>query len=183
MIYVADAGSKGVGVFASQDLCRDETVVTGTAIAFTNQQTKMSVQLDWDKRVEMDDPATLINHSCAPTLYVRENQWRAYDFIALRDIAAHEELTFDYAMTEYVLAAPLDCQCGSPACEGRIRPWSERDNDWRESNAHLVSGYLRAALLGPSSVAVEVLTQLHHAGGRALVELDGVGARAQEVAE
>lgn len=145
-VRVGEAGPKGMGVFASRDFSRNETVVVGRAVSFPAQQTRMSIQIDWDRRVEMDEPATLLNHSCAPTLYVRENSWQAYDFVALGDIAANEELTFDYAMTEYVLAAPLDCRCGSPTCEGRIRPWSQRDSIWRESNAHLVSRYLRASL-------------------------------------
>ena len=112
-VHVAAAAAKGCGVFASRDFARGETVVVGKAITYPTQRTRMSIQVDWDRHVDMDSPAILINHSCAPNLGVRENRWLAYDFVALRDILAAEELTFDYAMTEYALVAPIDCRCGS----------------------------------------------------------------------
>jgi uncharacterized protein len=145
-VEVALAGVKGLGVFAVREFVRGETVIVGRAIDCPVERTRMSVQLDWGRHVEMDAPATLLNHSCAPNLGVRENQCCAYDFVALRDILAGEELAFDYAMTEHSLVASLSCCCGSVACRGEIRPWSERDDDWREQNAEWIAPYLRVAM-------------------------------------
>jgi uncharacterized protein len=144
-VEVGLAGDKGFGVFAARRFGRGETVIVGKAIVSPTERTRISVQLDWGRHVEMDAPATLLNHSCAPSLGVRENQWSAYDFVALRDILAGEELAFDYAMTEHSLVAPLPCWCGSAACQGEILAWSARDQQWREQNALWVAQYLRVA--------------------------------------
>lgn len=145
-VEVSAAGAKGVGVFAVRDFVRGETVIVGKAIEYPAERTRMSVQLDWARHVEMDAPATLLNHSCEPNLGVRENRSRAYDFVALRDILTGEELTFDYAMTEHSLVAPLSCCCGSAACQDEIRPWRDRDDEWREQNAEWIASYLRVSM-------------------------------------
>lgn len=142
-VEMALAGAKGLGVFATRRFVHGETVIAGKAIGYPSERTRMSVQLDWGRHVEMDAPATMLNHSCTPNLGVRENQWCAYDFVALRDILAGEELAFDYAMTEHSLVAALPCWCESEACRGEILPWSARDQGWRERNAMWVAGYLR----------------------------------------
>jgi hypothetical protein len=41
--------------------------------------------------------------------------------IARRDIAKGETLAFDYLSTESAICEPFDCQCGAPACRGRIQ--------------------------------------------------------------
>lgn len=145
-VRVAEAAGKGRGVFVVPRVMAGETVVCGRAIAEVDGPTRMSVALGWDRHVEMDAPATLLNHGCKPNLGVRENAFSAYDFIALREIAAGEEVTFDYAMTEYELAKPLRCACGAADCAGTIRPWRERDQAWRELAAPYCAAYLRAAL-------------------------------------
>ena len=148
-VDVAPAGAKGLGVFTARKFVRGETVVVGRAIEYPPERTRMSVQVDWERHVEMDAPATWLNHSCEPNLGVRENRLSAFDFIALRDVIAGEELAFDYAMTEHALLAPLACYCGSPTCVGEIRPWSDRDQNWRDANAGWVARYLR--LCSPSA--------------------------------
>lgn len=140
---IAAAGAKGLGVFAAREFLRGETVVVGRAIEFPPERTRMSVQVAWERHVEMDAPATLLNHSCAPNLGVRDNDWSAFDFVALRDIVAGEELDFDYAMTEYELVGSLSCRCGSSTCVGEIRPWRDRDQEWRDENAMWIAAYLQ----------------------------------------
>ena len=144
-VDVAAAGSKGLGVFGARVFARGETVVVGRALEYPPERTRMSVQVDWGRHVEMDAPATLLNHSCEPNLGVRENRWSAFDFVALRDILAGEELAFDYAMTEHELVAPLSCSCGSLTCGGEIRPWRDRDQEWRAEHAAWVARYLRVS--------------------------------------
>ena len=69
---------------------------------------------------------------------------------------ACEELEFGYAMTEPALAAPLSCLCGSAACRGEFRPWSDRSEAWREQNAMWVAAYLRVASALTTSAAAEM---------------------------
>ncbi|HEU5007493.1 MAG TPA: SET domain-containing protein [Jatrophihabitantaceae bacterium] len=59
------------------------------------------------------------NHSCDPNLW-----WSGDELVALREIAAGEELTYDYATDgpAGVLGpgALLRCNCGSMRCRGLI---------------------------------------------------------------
>ncbi len=59
------------------------------------------------------------NHSCDPNIGPRGQ----IEFVALRNIAADEELCTDYAMTvDTSNRAPytLGCNCGSPLCRKAI---------------------------------------------------------------
>lgn len=86
---------------------------------------------DVNKRYDLDgrcsdNPARLINHSCEPNCRaenIRGHIW----IIAERDIAAGEELTYDYGFSfnEWRLHS---CRCGAPSCVGYIVTRSQR---WR----------------------------------------------------
>jgi hypothetical protein len=86
-----------------------------------------------------------MNHSCDPNTFIQGR-----DVLALRDVAPWEGVTFNYNTTEYDMAEPFDCRCGSVHCLGRIRgfkhlPESER---WR-LESHL-AGHLRSHLRASS---------------------------------
>jgi hypothetical protein len=67
--------------------------------------------------------AGALNHSCDPNLW-----WSGDELVALRNIAAGEEITYDYATdsaTEsgsdaLAAGALLRCNCGSMRCRGLI---------------------------------------------------------------
>jgi uncharacterized protein len=63
-----------------------------------------------------------LNHSCDPNCEIDEVGKRAWIY-ALRDIAAGEELVWDYNL--YDDEAPAPCHCGSPKCRGTMysREW------------------------------------------------------------
>jgi uncharacterized protein len=63
-----------------------------------------------------------LNHSCDPNCEVDEVKGRVWLF-ALRDIAAGEELVWDYNL--YDDEDPAPCHCGSPKCRGTMysREW------------------------------------------------------------
>lgn len=56
------------------------------------------------------------NHSCDPN-----TAYKGLNVVALRNIAAEEELTLDYALFYNENMEPFQCQCGSPKCRGTIR--------------------------------------------------------------
>lgn len=72
-------------------------------------------------RVLSWDSAKFVNHSCEPN-----TMSTAWGFeVALRDIAAGEEITDEYGL--FNLDWEMDCACGRRRCRGRIRPgdaWS-----------------------------------------------------------
>ena len=56
-----------------------------------------------------------LNHSCEPNLRLQGQ----IVFVAFRDIAAGEELTVDYAMTDDE-PYEMECHCGSQTCRKLI---------------------------------------------------------------
>ncbi|WP_027944841.1 SET domain-containing protein-lysine N-methyltransferase [Amycolatopsis taiwanensis] len=52
-----------------------------------------------------------MNHSCSPSATMRGR-----DVFSLRLIAPREEITFNYNTTEFELAEPFACRCGSDHC-------------------------------------------------------------------
>jgi SET domain-containing protein len=72
---------------------------------------------DLDGAVEWN-PARFINHSCAPNCDALCENGRIW-IVANRDVAAEEEITFNYAydLEDY---RRYPCCCGSPPCVGYI---------------------------------------------------------------
>ena len=67
--------------------------------------------------IDGDGLGAYLNHSCDPNCEVDEIKGRVWLF-ALRDIAAGEELVWDYNL--YDDEAPAPCHCGSPQCRGTM---------------------------------------------------------------
>jgi len=63
--------------------------------------------------------AAFINHSCDPNCEADEIKGRVW-IIAARDIAAGEELTYDYNLYDGDLDDPAPCFCGAPKCRGSM---------------------------------------------------------------
>lgn len=86
------------------------------------------------------------NHSCAPNLGVRGE----ITFVAMRDIAAGEELTHDWAMTDDG-DETMNCRCGAADCRGTIsgKDWQRRD--LQERYAGYFSSYLLAKIKNASA--------------------------------
>jgi uncharacterized protein len=64
------------------------------------------------------NPARFINHSCAPNCEAEWDENRIW-IVALRDVAAGEELSFNYGydLEDY---REHPCRCGTPGCVGYI---------------------------------------------------------------
>lgn len=61
--------------------------------------------------------AMFVNHSCDPNCETDEEEGRVY-IAAIRDIAAGEELTYDYCLYDGDDDAP--CYCGGKSCRGSM---------------------------------------------------------------
>ena len=71
---------------------------------------------------EGKEPSDCFNHSCDPNLGFLGQ----IGLVALREIRAGEELTFDYAMSDGEAYDEFECHCGSPNCRQKIT-----GNDWK----------------------------------------------------
>lgn len=68
------------------------------------------------------EPADFVNHSCNPNAGLSGQT----ALVALRAIAAGEEICYDYAMTDGSPYDEFDCSCGEPDCRQHIT-----GNDWQ----------------------------------------------------
>lgn len=97
-------------------------------IFYLDEETDLDGNVDWN-------PARWFNHSCAPNCEADNDDGRIW-IVALRDLVAGEELTFNYG---YDVADYRDapCLCGTPACVGFIVA-EEHFEQVRRENAALV---------------------------------------------
>lgn len=115
------------GVFAGRDYRRGERLIPleGRSPA---RRTRYSIQIGVDLHLDPESlpngapgataPWKYLNHACDPNLAIDLD---AMCFTARRDIAAGEELTFNYLTTEWEMASEFDCLCGSDRCFGTIQ--------------------------------------------------------------
>ncbi len=140
-LQIRRSGVHGKGVFALRDLVAGERLIEYTGEVIT-----------WDEALlrHPHDPAhpthtfyfhidnghvidakyggnasRWINHSCAPNCEAEETADARVFIRALRDIAAGEELFYDYGLIidePYTrqLKAEYPCWCGAPACRGTL---------------------------------------------------------------
>lgn len=74
--------------------------------------------------------AMFLNHSCAPNCETEERSERIF-IRALRNIAAGEELVYDYHLYDSDLSEEAPCHCGAPGCRGTM--YSEAELERREA--------------------------------------------------
>lgn len=122
-LYVASSRLHGRGVFAGQNFKKGEIVfiikgkirqykITTLEDAFKYPN---AVGIDKDTWIDPRPPFVYLNHSCEPNL----GTIGKVTFIALRNIKAGEELTFDYSISE---DSPwfMKCNCGSRHCRKTV---------------------------------------------------------------
>jgi SET domain-containing protein len=123
-----------LGLIATKDLARGEVILviegpTTSARTLYTIQVSPTEHLDPRQPDGAPDHGHFLNHSCDPSAGLRINQTRTAAFVevvARRDIHASEEVTFDYAATEYTTAASeTTCQCGAARCRGNLRGYKD----------------------------------------------------------
>lgn len=139
-IVVKESGIHNKGVFAKKEISKGTKIIEYVGNKITKAQSQKIAETQFDrsqkdasegsvyifelnKKQDIDgnvswNPAKYINHSCSPNCEVeiiRGHIW----IIALRDIKAGEELSYNYGYdSEDFLEHP--CRCGSPNCVGYI---------------------------------------------------------------
>ena len=71
-----------------------------------------------DRVIDGFGTAMFMNHCCEPNCETEEEDERIF-VVALRDIAAGEELVYEYNLWDSDEASQ-DCFCGKPACRGTM---------------------------------------------------------------
>jgi hypothetical protein len=65
------------------------------------------------------------NHSCEPNCIIYNDNYT----IACRDIAAGEEIVYDYGTSKPLLSLPWTCRCGTVTCRQRVSA-----EDWKRTD-------------------------------------------------
>ena len=147
-IQTRRSGVHGKGVFAVQAIAEGEVIIeyTGEVISWDEAQARhphdpkqpnhtFYFHVDEDHVIDAKfggNSSRWINHSCDPNCWADEQDGRIF-ITALRNIAAGEELNYDYGLTtseRYTkkLKAEYPCWCGAAHCRGTLlapkRGWS-----------------------------------------------------------
>ena len=123
-IRVVRSPIHGYGVVALRDFAEGEEIAEVDGVAWRegeNVDDRYSLRIEDGLYFDMVDQTRFINHSCDPNSWVEvgvTDDGQAWaTVIALRPIAAGEELSYDYAFPAH-LAEP--CRCGADNCRGLI---------------------------------------------------------------
>ncbi len=141
-VEIRNTEKLGKGMFAKLRIARDERlcVFGGGILSAEEEDGDLGIQIDEDLSMVhpfADDPANFINHSCSPNAGIKGQIM----LVAMREIEANEEVTFDYGMCLYPSpSAPryeMKCYCGSKNCRGTVT-----EDDWqRPELRHRYKGY------------------------------------------
>lgn len=117
LFHRADLDQRGVR--AVHDYAAGTTIATFGALRWHPAPHRMTLQVSAHRHFELD-PVVLesINHGCDPNVHFDVDR---FELIALRDIAAGDELTFFYPASEWSMESPFVCGCGAARCLGEIR--------------------------------------------------------------
>ena len=134
---------KGEGIFATKQFSPNEIVMAGIIARQLSENHSHASQVGEFEYVLHAGLINKVNHSCDPNCGIRINKTGAHDFIAMKDIAEIDEITFDYAMRNYgVDYFPKKCMCNSLNCRGSITGWKDLPEDRKNKYAGYVAPYL-----------------------------------------
>jgi uncharacterized protein len=148
----------GRGLFAVEPIAKGEIVVIKGGYVFDGRELAgVSAELGpaeiqiadgffiGPRRADERDGGMIFsNHSCDPNIGVAGQ----IVFVALRDIAAGEELTHDWATTDDD-TYELECRCGTPACRRVITGQDWRKPELQAKYGENMSWYLRRKIASP----------------------------------
>ena len=122
------------GVFTTTPIKRRAIVAEYTGPRLTNAgadaiyehspRTYLFGLIDGEHVIDGDSIAAFINHSCGPNCEADEVKGRVI-IRAIRNIAAGEELAYDYNLYDGELDDPAPCFCESKNCRGSM--YSEKE--------------------------------------------------------
>lgn len=145
-VRVVVRSSRGqLAAFASADFAVDDPVVVIKGRS-TTIPTRYTLQVGPDEHIDANPlPGTVggypewrfLNHACEPNTMLRGRV-----LVARRPIEDGEELTFDYESTEWDMATPFACECGSARCRRRIRGYRHLEAEQRQTLGAMTAPHL-----------------------------------------
>jgi len=135
---------KGRGLFTLVPIARGKRVIALEGKLLTTTELTddlLAIQVDHGLWLCSPGDSTddFINHSCDPNTGFTTGETILF---ALRDIAAGEELSWDYSTSLSEAGWSLDCQCGSTKCRELVKPWGELSDAERQRLRGIALKYL-----------------------------------------
>ncbi|KAL3960364.1 hypothetical protein ACCO45_005481 [Purpureocillium lilacinum] len=106
------------------------------------EPTYATVQTGRDTHLNLNSDLLYINHSCEPSLIFDTGNMNV--LVGPKGLAPGDELTFFYPSTEWSMAQPFDCLCGTPTCRGTIS--GARDMSAKQLEGIWLNGHIRELL-------------------------------------
>ncbi len=129
LLELKASGIHGTGAFATDPIAKGARIIEYVGEIIDKQESLRRCELNNEYIFSLDDqhdldgntpqnPARFINHSCAPNCEAIVEEGHIW-IVATRDIAAGEELTFNYGfdLEEY---RNYPCRCGAADCVGNM---------------------------------------------------------------
>jgi uncharacterized protein len=159
---VRESPIHGRGLFAIGDFVKEEIVAVKGGRIITREQLRDVNQQLGPVEIQIADnlfiaPVTAeereasmlySNHSCNANLGIRDN----VIFVAMRDIAAGEELTHDWCVTDDD-SYTVPCRCGSALCRGTLTGKDWQRPELQERYAGYFSRYLAKKIADHAATA------------------------------
>ena len=135
----------GKGLFAAQNIpsCTTVCSIKGQHISFKEtlllgDKESHCIQIGINEYIFCEPPFLYSNHSCNPNCGINAN----LELFALRNIAAGEELFWDYSTSMLERHWTMNCFCGSDNCRKLV-------NDFDLLSLELQEKYLRMNIVLP----------------------------------
>ena len=121
----------GSGVFNDKEIKKGQTICFLTGELCTHDEIMKRInegkemlsdplEVSDEEYLDLDEIPRTFNHSCNPNSYIRGKN----ELIALFDISAGEEITYDYSTTMNDNSNwTCTCNCGGKDCRGIIAPF------------------------------------------------------------
>ncbi|ROV92047.1 hypothetical protein VMCG_09535 [Cytospora schulzeri] len=113
--------------------------LTSPPCTIEEEPTYATCQIGRGKHVSLNSDLLYMNHSCEPSLIIDVDNLQI--LAGPKGLKPSDELTFFYPSTEWELAQPFDCSCGTPSCHGRIS--GARDMSPSQLEGYWLSGHIR----------------------------------------
>lgn len=117
-MYFTSDGVSGKCIRATEFIPAATKVFSFYPKCTQQEKTFQTIQVGPDKHLLTDPLLALLNHSCEPNLIIDTENGLIY---AQKDIYPGEELNYFYPSTEWDMARPFTCNCGSSKCIGYVQ--------------------------------------------------------------
>jgi hypothetical protein len=140
-----ERGAGMMGVWAVQAIPAGAYIYSFNGPLVT-KPTTYTIQVEENAHVDCADESRFTNHSCDANAMLRYQDGVA-QLIAVRDIARDEQVTFNYNTTEWKMASPFSCRCGTSNCAGLVAGMKHLDRAVQLELLPSVPAWMRARLL------------------------------------